>query len=133
MRPWQSSTGESGISVVFGVAVFLGFLLFAAQVLLHLYATSTVTAVAFDAARRAAAASADGTSRSGCADEVVRARAALGEWGRSASLGCEHVDGYVTVTITGPSPAVALRLFERVLEVTTIERRASVRREGIRA
>jgi hypothetical protein len=35
--------------------IFLGFLLLATQVLLHLYATSTVSAAAFDAARRAAA------------------------------------------------------------------------------
>ena len=129
---WRSQAGESAFSVVFGVAVFLGFLLFAVQVLLHLYATSTVTAVAFDTARRAASADADGTQSDGCAAEAARARRALGRWGRTASVDCEHRDGaFVTVTVVGPSPAAGLRLFEDVLGITTIERSASVRREGI--
>jgi len=39
------------VSSVFGVTAFLALLLFAVQLALNLYATSTVTAVAFDAAR----------------------------------------------------------------------------------
>jgi hypothetical protein len=44
------------------VAVFLVLLLFAVQVLLNLYATSVVTAAAFDAARDVASAGGDLTS-----------------------------------------------------------------------
>jgi hypothetical protein len=43
------------IGTVAGVLVFLVFLLFALQLLIGLHTTSTVTAVAHDAARRAAA------------------------------------------------------------------------------
>jgi hypothetical protein len=39
------------VSSVVGVTAFLALLLFAVQLALNLYATSTVTAVAFDAAR----------------------------------------------------------------------------------
>ena len=124
--------GDSGISVVFGVALFLGFLLLAAQVLLHLYATSTVTAVAFDAARRAAAAGPEGVERDRCHAETARARAALGAWGSSATVACDHRDGeFVTVTVNGPSPAAGLRIFEDVFERRLIQRSASVRREGV--
>ena len=45
------------ISTTLGVLVFLMFLLFAVQLLFSLYAASTVTAVANDAAQRAAARS----------------------------------------------------------------------------
>jgi hypothetical protein len=54
-------TGEAGaglLSTAAGVVVFLVFLLFAVQLLFGLYASSTVTAVANDAATRAASAQA---------------------------------------------------------------------------
>jgi hypothetical protein len=53
--------GEHGaglLSTAAGVVVFLMFLLFAVQLLFALYASSTVTAVANDAATRAASAAA---------------------------------------------------------------------------
>ena len=49
-----SDRGSGLISTAAGVVVFLMFLLFAVQLLFGLYATSTVTAVANDAATRAA-------------------------------------------------------------------------------
>ena len=48
-------SGVGAISTAAGVLVFLCFLLGAVQLLFSLYATSTVTAVANDAAQRAAA------------------------------------------------------------------------------
>ena len=52
-------TDESGsgmVSSVVGVTAFLALLLFAVQLALNLYATSTLTAAAFDAARIVAGA-----------------------------------------------------------------------------
>ncbi len=52
-------TDESGsgmVGSVVGVTAFLALLLFAVQLALNLYATSTLTAVAFDAARIVAGA-----------------------------------------------------------------------------
>ena len=55
--PRLGSTDETAaglLSTAAGVVVFLVFLLFAVQLLFGLYASSTITAVANDAARRAA-------------------------------------------------------------------------------
>lgn len=76
--------GERGaglISTAAGVVVFLMFLLFAVQLLFGLYASSTVTAVAHDAAQRAATAE-------GPALDVIEeeARAALGRVGDRAEF-----------------------------------------------
>ena len=52
-------TDESGsgmVSSIVGVTAFLALLMFAVQLALNLYATSTVTAAAFDAARIVAGA-----------------------------------------------------------------------------
>jgi hypothetical protein len=57
-RRWRAEEGAGLLSTVAGVVVFLVFLLFAVQLLFGLYATSTVNAVANDAAVRAAAADA---------------------------------------------------------------------------
>jgi hypothetical protein len=57
-----SSPSDAGVGLVgtlAGVTVFLVLLLFAVQVLLNLYATSVVTAAAFDAARDVATAGGD--------------------------------------------------------------------------
>ena len=96
--------------MVFGVAIFLGFLLLASQVMVHLYATSTVTAIAFDEARRA---STDG----GVCDGVVdRTRSRLGTWGSGPEVEVACTAGVTGVSptvvrISGPSPARSLTIF----------------------
>lgn len=52
--------GQSLITSAAAIAVFLGFLMFAVHVCVNLYANSTVTANAYDAARRVASAQAAG-------------------------------------------------------------------------
>jgi hypothetical protein len=73
--------GAGLLSTAAGVVVFLVFLLFAVQLLFGLYASSTVNAVANDAAVRAASADAPPL-------DVIEAQAreSLGEVGRSASF-----------------------------------------------
>lgn len=73
--------GAGLLSTAAGVVVFLVFLLFAVQLLFGLYASSTVTAVANDAAVRAASAEAPALS-------VVEAEArrSLGKVGDAASF-----------------------------------------------
>lgn len=73
--------GAGLLSSAAGVVVFLVFLLFAVQLLFGLYASSTVTAVANDAATRAASADAPGL-------ELIEAEArqSLGEIGSSATF-----------------------------------------------
>ncbi len=107
--------GSSSVTSVFGVMILLGFLFLATQVLVHLWATSTVTAVAFDEARRVSAATADGTVSGGCDEHVEsRVRSRLGSWGQSASVQCtadlERPEA-ITVRVTGPTPARSLAGF----------------------
>ena len=107
--------GSSSITSVFGVMIFLGFLFLATQVLVHLWATSTVTAVAFDEARRVSAATADGTVAGGCDEHVEpRVRSRLGSWGQHASVECAadpNRPAAITVRVTGPTPARSLATF----------------------
>lgn len=77
----RGDRGTGLISTAAGVVVFLVFLLFAVQVLFGLYATSTVTAVAHDAAQRAAAAGAPPV-----AQIEADARDNLGHVGQSADF-----------------------------------------------
>lgn len=82
--------GERGagvISTAAGLVVFLMFLLFAVQLLFALYASSTITAVANDAARRAAEARAPEL-----ADIEARARHHLGRVGAGAEFRWESAD-----------------------------------------
>jgi hypothetical protein len=109
--------------MVFGVAIFLGFLLLSTQALVHLYATSTVTAVAFDEARRAS------TDGGRCEGVESRVRERLGGWaaGTEVEVGCQPgVPGAepTVVRVAGPSPAQALRIFGRDA-VARIDRSAS--------
>jgi len=126
---WRSQRGSGPVTSVFGVAMFLGFLLLASQVLVHLYATSTVTAVAFDEARRA---SVDGGD---CAAVEQRVRERLGEWGADPRVEV-HCDPGVagasptTVRVHSPSPARALAMFSRSA-ATEIDRAASFLTEPV--
>lgn len=119
--------GASSVASVFGVAIFLAFLLFAAQLLIHLYATSTVTAVAFDHARRAAADGGD------CTAAELGARSALGEWAADpgeVDITCTRGAEMTSVRIVGPSPALGLRVYGELAGRETIDRGAAVRTEG---
>lgn len=95
----STEDGTSPIVASVAVAVFLGFLLLASQTLLHLYALSTASTAAADAARRVAAVG--GT----CADGRAHVTALLGGWGEQVAVACERRAGQVEVRVTGPSPA----------------------------
>lgn len=104
--------GSSSVTSVFGVLMFLASLLLATQVLVHLWATSVVTTVAVEEARRVSATAADGSVGGGCDDRVEpRVRARLGGWGQRASVSCAPAADRpeaITVRITGPTPARSL-------------------------
>lgn len=118
--------GSSAIASIFGLLIFLAFLMLATQVLVHLYATSTVSAVAFDTARRAAAEGAD------CASIGAGAhvRQALGGYGQRIDEPTCGVEGDETVVIVeGPTPARLVDAFGSGLGIDRIERTARVRTE----
>jgi hypothetical protein len=64
----ERERGQSLITSVAAIAVFLGFLMFGVHVCVNLYANTTVTANAYDAARRVARAEAADGDRAAAAD-----------------------------------------------------------------
>lgn len=88
-RPISRRAGDRGtgvISSLAGTTVFLGFLFFAVQLLFNLYATSVVTANAYDAARHVASSSIDhGNARSAAQARVTAEAEARGRMGRYAT------------------------------------------------
>jgi hypothetical protein len=116
------------MTAVFGVTIFLGFLLFAVQVLVHLYGTSTVSAAAFDGARLMAAE--EGIS---CGAAGAHVRSILGEYGGRVTVDCPEVTAdVVSVRVVGPSPARLVDGFLSGFDLGSIERTARVRVETFR-
>ena len=75
------------VSSVVGVTAFLALLMFAVQLALNLYATSTLTAAAFDAARIVAGADGGVTAE---ADAETRLQSLLG--GQTVAMDWEYRD-----------------------------------------
>jgi hypothetical protein len=68
----MSEEGGAGlVGTLAGVTMFLTLVLFAVHLLLNLYGTSTVTAVAFDAARIAAGSDGDERAAARYAEELL--------------------------------------------------------------
>jgi hypothetical protein len=91
----EADRGTALIGTLVGFAIFLLLLLVAVQTFVHLYATSAVTAVAFDAAQEVA------TDPDSQAAEVPvaesRARQRLGHLGAAATFNWAEVDGQQVV------------------------------------
>ncbi|MEX0835047.1 MAG: hypothetical protein WD010_03080 [Nitriliruptor sp.] len=128
MNTFADEDGNGPLTSVFGITIFLGFMLFAVQVLLHLYGTSTVSAAAFDGARLMAA---DGGIS--CPAAASHVRGILGEYGGKVDVDCPVSNGEVVeVRVVGPSPAPLVGGFLRNFDLGDIERTARVRVEVFR-
>lgn len=102
---------------MFGVTIFLAFVLLASQTLLHLYASTLVGSTAFDAAKRAAAE--DG---GGCEAVEPRVRSGLGRHADDAAVRCRDDGDHLAVEIVTSSPA---HLFDQLggrIERTSVVR-----------
>lgn len=132
-RHHADEAGDSPVTSVVGVMIFLGFLLLAAQTSIHLYAVSTSTSVMFDEARRVAAAATTGTYDCPQAEQAVRTR--LGRWGQRMSVTCAGDDtaaDHVVLRVVGPSPANLVSAFGTATGLATFERTVQVRAEHFR-
>lgn len=123
--------GVGAISTAAGVVVFLVFLMGAVQLLFSLYASSTVTAVANDAARRAAAHGAPALTAI-----EADARASLGEVGDDAvftwtidDADADGRDDTVVLRVVARPPRMFPRSIGDGLGLTTIDRTVRVRVE----
>lgn len=105
--------------------MFLAFLLFAAQILVHLFASSFVNAAAFDAARLASGSA--GVSEDAASEHGL---AVLGSYSSRVSAFSVDISAeQVNVRVQADSPALLPAAFGRVLGTASIDRTISLRRE----
>ena len=123
--------GAGLISTAAGVLVFLLFLVFAVQLLFSLYASSTVTAVAHDAAARAASDPSPDLERI-----AAEARSHLGRMGEEADMTwhTEDADGdgeadVVALRVVVTPPRLVPRSIGDGIGLGTVDRTARVRIE----
>ena len=122
------------ISAPLGVAAFVGFLLLAVQLLVHAYATATVTAAAYDAARSASSARPVGTAlpRNAIGEAEERARWLLGRYGDRARFdwsGSGEDSVVLRVRVPGPH-VLPVALAERA-GLADVDRTVRVRVERL--
>lgn len=115
------------MSTLAGIAVFLALLFFATHLLLNLYATSVVTAVAWDAVRMAAGSGGDVGQAEGHARDLLGDRAddVTFQWGATADA--------VTLTVSAENPNLLWPGLMSAVGVEEIERTVTVRAEDFRA
>jgi hypothetical protein len=114
------------IGTLAGFGAFLGFLLLAVQLLVHLYATSMVTAAAYDAARLAS-----GTQVPAAVAEA-HGRSLLGSFAaRTSTFAVLDGGDHVVVRVEARSPALLPAAFGAVTGITTINREVVARKEQL--
>jgi hypothetical protein len=117
----DDETGTGLLGTVVGGLVFLAFLFFAVQVVLGLYATSVVTAVAYDAAKTVAGADAGATEDARRSATAV-ARRALRSFGDSVELQWSQEGDEVVLRLRAPRSSL----------LGDVVRTVRVRREAVR-
>jgi hypothetical protein len=131
IRSGAEERGAGLISTTAGVTVFLVLLLFATQVLYNLYATSVVTAAAYDAARVVAGAAARGDPLDAEQQGAARFRHLLGRYGtdRVETVDfSESTDDVVVLHVRSRNPNLLLGRIGRAA-FGVIDRRVRVRVE----
>jgi hypothetical protein len=130
----RGAHGTGVISTASGVVVVIVFLMFAVQLLFGLYASTVVTAVANDAARRAA--SSGSADRGLIVDEARRSLGGVGEtatfrWSDDDHDGDGVIDTVVLTVVARPRRFVPPSIGGRV-GLDRIERTVRVRAEEFR-
>ena len=100
-RPERDEAGTSVLGTTFGFVAFLGFLLFAVNIAVGLYARSTATAIGFDHTRRLAE---QGGACAGGADATEAAVVdRLGGWWRRVEVAASCDGEVATVRVDASS------------------------------
>ena len=128
--PACRSRGTGMVATTAGVAVFIGFLLLAVQVLLGLYATTVLSAAAFDATRHVATAGGDERAV-GTAEQ--RLRAVLGRAYDDIELRWDLSDqSVVRLTVVAAGPQLLPDALDGPLPFDRVARTFTVRTERVR-
>lgn len=125
--------GAGLLATTFGLAMFLGFVLFATQLTVNLLARTAVTAETLDAARRVARASVQTAGpdavRAAQAAELARLRDRFSRFDPDPDLAFVDDPTFVVLTVAVDHPEPVLAGLDRALGLGTIERTVRVRRE----
>jgi hypothetical protein len=129
----ERERGQSLITSVAAIAVFLGFLMFAVHICVNLYANTTVTANAYDAARRVARAEAEGDGRAAAADQAeAQLRENLGRYSsRIESIDWTLGDDVIELHIVVDNPSFLI-FSDADIGVGEIDKTVRVRVEKVR-
>ena len=111
--------------------MFLVLLLLATQVLFDLYARSTVTAVAYDAARVVAGAD-SATAEPAVTAAEAQARSALGRYADGAACTWRVDTDVVQLRVRVQNPSLLPPVFKRALRIDTVDQTVRVRVERVR-
>lgn len=126
--PQPEEAGTGIISAVFGVAIFLVFVLFASQILLNLYTRSVVTSAATRGAEVVAAAN-GGPSAEPLADATVERL--LGQDASRATLTWQVTSTEVALTVRLTTPTLLPVAFSGPLGLDRITRTVVLAREAL--
>jgi Flp pilus assembly protein TadG len=130
----RHSIDEAGtglVSTAAGLLVFLVLLLLAVQVTYDLYATSAVTAAAYDAARIVAGA--DRVETTGATgDAEAGARRALGDYGSRAAFTWTVTADAVRLRVVARNPGFLPVSLRQPLGLDEVDRTVQVRVERLR-
>lgn len=121
---WQDERGESPVTSIVGLVIFLLFLLFSVQMILHLSVLTRASTLSFDGATRVAR-----EGEEACSSVLTDLTRRTQGWNGTPS--CTVVDGVVTVGLMGDSPALVVDLFGITLQQNTVSREARVRLEEV--
>lgn len=126
----MNEQGSGSVSASVGFLIFLGMLLAAVQVLFNLYATSVVTSVGFDAARRVAGS---GGNPAVMAEVEADARHSLGRYSERVVFDWSGSNrDIVVLTIRARNPGFTLPALAGPSAFATIDRTMRVRVERFR-
>jgi len=121
--------GSGPLSTWFGLVVFLALLFVAVQILFNLYATSVVTSVSYDAARRVAASQGDPAV---VAAAEAEARRALGRYAPQVSFEWSTDGDLVALRVRAHTPTAVVPATAGRFAFADIDRTIRVRVERFR-
>ncbi|HEX7132348.1 MAG TPA: hypothetical protein VF228_07215 [Iamia sp.] len=129
----ERERGQSLITSAAAIAVFLGFLMFAVHICVNLYANTTVTASAYDAARRVARAEvADGDRRAAATRAEADLKENLGRYSsRIRDIDWRITDDVVELHIVVENPSFLI-FTDADVGVGEIDKTVRVRVERVR-
>lgn len=127
----RDERGSGTLSSVFGVGVFLILLMFCSHLLLNLWLTSSVDAVAHDAATDVAASGAGDAGLPAVQQRAIeRARADLGEYGQRVQLTFEAGGpDRIVLHVVAPELTLLPRIVADLTGIGGLDRRIVVQRE----